>query len=158
MAIPQFEFRWPNGYVVLAVLLLVPLYMVVRVTEGSLEKVRELPELIDRFQNPLVWSVPEGGVRYLHIFDGEPTDGSKFVLVQVQMEARMKIGYEITPASFRLVDDMDKNYLPLARSPLFLTRSASFSLDRGDVIEDELLFEIPLERKSVRLLFDRYWE
>ena len=158
MATPQFEFRWPSGYVVFAVLLLVPLYMVVRVTEGSLDKVRQLPELLDRFQTPLVWDVPEGGVRYLHIFDGEPTEGNKFVLVQIQMEARMKIGYEITPGCFRLVDDMDENYLPLVRSPLFLNRSTSFGLDRGDAFDDELLFEIPLERKSVRLLFDRNWE
>ena len=158
MAMPQSEFRWPNGYVVLAVLVLVPLYMVVRVTGGSLEKVRELPELIDRFQNPLVWSVPEGGVRYLHVFDGEPTEGHKFVLVQIRMEARMKIGYEITPANFRLIDDTDESYLSLFRSPLFLHKSTRFGLDRGEVFEDDLLFEIPLERKSVRLLFDRHRE
>jgi hypothetical protein len=158
MAMRRFEFRGPTGYVALAAILLVPLYVIVRVTEGSLDKVRDLPELLDRFQNPLVWKVPEGGVRYLHLFDGEPAEGNKFVLVQMQMEARMKIGYEITPDCFRLVDDVEETYVPLVRSPLFVNRSTSFRLDRGGSIDDELLFEIPLERKSVRLLFDRYWE
>ena len=155
---PQFEFRGPNGYVILAVLLLVPLYMVVRITGGSLDKVDELPDVLDRFKNPLVWSVPDGGVRYLHVFDGEPSEGNKFVLVQLKMEARMKIGYEVTPDCFRLVDDSDRGYRPLDRSPLFQSKSTSFRLDRGDTFDDEILFEIPLERKAVRLLFDRYWK
>ncbi len=154
---PQFEFRGPNGYVILAVLLLVPLYMVVRITGGSLDKLGELPDVLDRFQNPLVWSVPEGGVRYLHVFDGVPSEGNKFVLVQLKMEARMKIGYEIIPDCFRVVDDRNVRYRPLDRSPLFRNKSTSFRLNRGDTLYDELLFEIPLERKAVRLLFDRYW-
>ncbi|MCH8083731.1 MAG: beta-lactamase family protein [Myxococcales bacterium] len=136
----------------------VPLYVAIRLTGGSAEKLELLPDLLSRVKTPIVWEVPPGGVRYLHFFHGDPGVGRKFVLVRLHMEARMKIGYAIVPRCFRLVDDEDNQYYPLSRSPLFLERTDEFFLDRDEVVEGELLFEIPEDRDSNRLLFDRYQE
>ena len=68
----------------------VPVYIGIRLTGGSTEKLQQLPDLLDRVKTPVVWEVPEGGVRYMHFFHGEPSEGHKFVLVRVRMEARMK--------------------------------------------------------------------
>ena len=136
----------------------VPVYIGIRLTGGSTEKLQQLPDLLDRVKTPVVWEVSEGGVRYMHFFHGEPSEGHKFVLVRVRMEARMKLGYPIVPRCFRLVDDQDRRHYPLSRSPLFIERSDAFYLDRDDGFEDELLFEIPLKREAIRLLFDRYRE
>ena len=70
----------------------------------------------------------------------------------------MKIGYAVVPQCFRLVDDEGNQYYPLSRSPLFLELTDEFFLDQDDVVNGELLFEIPQERSSSRLLFDRYQE
>ena len=137
---------------------LVPLYAVIRLTGGSAEKLELLPDLVSRVKAPIVWEVPPDGVKHLHFFHGDPEVGHKFVLVQLRLEARMKIGYAIVPRCFRLVDDEDNQYYPLSRSPLFLERSDEFFLDRDDVVDGELLFEIPEDRSSSRLLFDRYQE
>ena len=144
--------------VLICVAVFLPLYMAIRFTGGSTEKLKDLPELLDRVKRPLVWEVPEGGVQYLNFFHGEPSEGQKFVLVRVRMKARMKIGYPVVPKCFKLVDDKDRRYFPFSRSPLFIERSDEFYMDRDDAFEGELLFEIPLEREAVRLLFDRYRE
>jgi hypothetical protein len=136
----------------------VPLYLAIRLTGGSAEKLQLLPDLLSRVKTPIVWEVPSGGVRYLHFFHGDPAAGRKFVLVRLRMEARMKIGYAIVPRCFRLVDDEDTQYYPLSRSPLFIERTEEFFLDRDEVVDGELLFEIPEDRDSNRLLFDRYQE
>ena len=135
-----------------------PLYLAVRITGGSGGKLEELPNWIDRLKNPVEWKVPEEGVSYLYFFHGEPSSGHKFVLIKVHLQAHAKLGYPIVPRCFRLVDDQDRLYYPLSRSPLFIERSDEFFLDQGDVIEAELLFEIPVERDAIRLLFDRYQE
>ena len=135
-----------------------PLYLVTRLTGGSTEKLGELPEILDRWQKPVEWEVPEKGVRYLYFYHSDPSPGHKFVLVQVKMEARAKLGYPIVPRCFRLVDDVDVRYYPHSSSPLFIERGNSFRLDRGDTFNEELLFEVPTERDAVRLLFDRYTE
>ena len=57
-----------------------------------------------------------------------------------------------------VVDDEDNHYYPLSRSPLFLDRTDEFFLDRDEVVDGELLFEIPEDRDTNRLLFDRYQE
>ena len=136
----------------------VPLYIGIRLTGGSTEKLQDLPDLLSRVKTPVVWEVPEGGVRYLFFFHGEPPAGHKFVLVKVGMEARMKLGYPVVPRCFRLVDDQNMRYYPLTRSPLFIERSDEFYMDRDDKFEGELLFEIPLEHEADRLLFERYSE
>ena len=136
----------------------IPVYLVIRLTGGSTEKLQELPELLDRLKRPVVWEVPEGGVKYLRFYQGVPAEGSKFVLVRVHMKARVKIGYPVVPKCFRLVDDQDRRYYAFSRSPLFTQRSDEFYLDRDDTVDAELLFEIPREREAVRLLFDRYRE
>ena len=133
-----------------------PLYLVMRLTGGSTEKLNDLPEILDRWKKPVEWEVPEKGVRYLYFFHGDPSPGYKFVLVQVRMEARAKLGYPIVPRCFRLVDDADVRHYPLSRSPLFIERGNSFRLDQGETFDEELLFEVPTERDAVRLLFDRY--
>ena len=147
--------RW-NRRVVLALVLFVPLYLIVRLTEGSLEKLRQLPDLVDRFRNPISWEVPEGGVRYASSFAGEAREGHRFVLVRVRMQARLNIAYPVVPRCFTLVDDRGSHYFPLTQSPLFKARSDSFYLGRDEGFDEELLFEIPLERESRTLLFERY--
>ncbi|MBT6148714.1 MAG: hypothetical protein HN712_16665 [Gemmatimonadetes bacterium] len=138
--------------------LFVPLYLVIRLTGGSVEKLDELPDLLGRIKTPLVWQVPDDGVSYARFFHGPAATGSKFVIVRVQMEARMKIGYPIVPRCFRLVDDEGLRHFPLSRSPLFIDRGDGFYLDRDESIEAELLFEIPEGRSAERMLFDRYQE
>ena len=141
---------------VLAMVLFVPIYLILRFTGGSLEKLGQLPDLIDRFQNPISWEVPEGGVRYMAAFEGDPGEGNKFVLVRVRMKARLNIAYAIVPRCFTLVDQGDNRYKPLIRSPLFLARSDSFHLSKDDGFDEELLFEVPLESESRTLLFERF--
>lgn len=136
--------------------LFVPLYLAIRFTGGSVDKLDELPDLLGRIKTPLVWTVPEDGVSYSTFFHGPASEGSKFVIVRVQMEARMKIGYPIVPKCFRLVDDEGWRHFPLSHSPLFIRRGDRFFLDRDETFEEDLLFEIPTERSAERLLFDRY--
>ena len=145
-----------NRVVLLGVFLFLPLYLLVRFTGGSSEKLQELPDLIDRIKEPIVWEVPEGGVRYVHFFHGGPSAGAKFVLVHVRMEARIKIGFPVVPRCFRLVDDQNTRYYPLSRSPLFIEYTDEIWLDRGTALDGDLLFEVPVERSSTNLLFDRY--
>lgn len=132
----------------------VPLYLGLKLTGGSAEKLEQLPDLLSRIKTPIVWSVPEGGVRYL----GDPSEGHRFVLIRVHMEARMKIGYPVTPRCFRLMDDGENLHYPLSHSPLFIHRGDRFFLDRDDQLDDELVFEISGDRKAERLLFERYQE
>ena len=152
------RYRTLNRVVLMLCAVFVPLYLVIRFTGGSAEKLEKLPDLLERVKNPIVWGVPDDGVRYLHFFKGEPDEGSKFVLVTVRMEARMKIGYPIVRRCFRLVDSADILHYPLSRSPLFIERGDEFRLDRDGAFEGELLFEIPSGRDSKRLLFGRYQE
>ena len=147
-----------NRMVLAGCAVFVPLYAVIRLTGGSAEKLERLPDLLSRARTPIVWEGPPDGVRYLHFFHGDPEAGRKFVLVQLRLEARMKIGYAVVPRCFRLVDDKDNQYYPLSRSPLFLELTDEFFLDRDDVVNGELLFEIPEERSTSRLLFERYQE
>jgi hypothetical protein len=149
--------RTLNRIVLLGAALFVPLYLGVRLT-GSMNRLESLPDALDRIKYPVVWSVPDDGVRDTDFFHGPPEEGHKFVIVRVQMEARMKIAYPVVPKCFRLVDDEQTRHYPLARSPLFIERTNQFYLDQDDFFEGELLFEIPHERKSERLLFDRYKE
>ena len=152
------RYRTLNRIVLMSCALLVPLYLAIRFTGGSTEKLQQLPDLLERVKHPLVWEVPEDGVRYLHYFKGEPEEGNKFVLVTFRMQARMKIGYAIVPRCFRLADSAGILHYPLSRSPLFIERGDEFRLDRDDDFEGDLLFEIPRGRDAVRLLFDRYQE
>jgi hypothetical protein len=150
------RFRTLNRVVLMSCAVFLPLYLAIRFTGGSAEKLELLPDLLERVKNPIAWEVPPDGVRHLHYFKGEPDEGNKFVLVTLRMEARMKIGYPIVPRCFRLVDSADTVYFPLSRSPLFIERGVEFRLERDDAFEGELLFEIPRDRDSVRLLYDRY--
>ena len=145
-----------NRAVLMGSAVLVPLYLLVRFSSSSVDRLEELPDLFDRIKEPIVWQVPEGGVRYLQFHHGPPDAGSKFVGVDVELRARMKIGYPVLPKCFRLVDDEGTRYFPMERSQLFIDRGIGFRLDRDDEVEGELLFQIPQERQAVRLLFDRY--
>ena len=152
------RYRTLNRVVLMSCAVFVPLYLAIRFTGGSTENLQVLPDLFERVKNPIVWEVPEDGVRYLQYFKGEPDEGNKFVLVTFRMQARMKIGYPIVPRCFRLADSADLLHYPLSRSPLFIERGDEFRLERDDAFEGELLFEIPGGRDAVRLLFDRYQE
>ncbi|MFH1568289.1 MAG: hypothetical protein ABIL09_09875 [Gemmatimonadota bacterium] len=150
--------RLLNRLVVGGSALFVLLYAAVRLTGGSAQRLEQLPDLLSRVKTPIVWEVPEDGVKYLQFYHGEPRPEHKFVLVQVRMQARMKIGYPVVPRCFRLVDDEDRRYYPLTHSPLFIHRSDRFYLDRDERLDDELVFEIPAARAADRLLFERYQE
>lgn len=148
--------RTLNRMVLLGCAVFVPLYLAIRLTGGSVEKLDQLPDLLGRIKTPLVWHVPDDGVSYTNFFHGPAASESKFVIVRVRMEARIKIGYAIVPKCFRLVDDEGLRHYPLSRSPIFIKHGDSFQLDRDDSLEAELLFEIPKQRNAERLLFDRY--
>lgn len=150
--------RQISRIVLVGSLVFLPVYFAVRFTGGSVKKLEELPDFISRLQTPVVWEVPEGGVKYLHFFHAPPDSGDKFVLIDLRLQARLKLGYPIVPKCFQLVDDENRRYYPLSRSPLFIERGAEFRMDRDESLEGELLFEIPLERKSARLTFERYQE
>ena len=152
------RYRTLNRVVLMSCAVFVPLYLAIRFTGGSAENLQRLPDLFERVKHPIVWEVPEDGVRVLHFFKGEPDEGNKFVLVTFRMQARMKIGYPIVTRCFRLVDDTGIMHYPLSRSPVFIARGDEFHLDRDDAFEGELLFEIPAGRDAERLLFDRYRE
>ncbi len=152
------RFRTLNRVVLMSCAVFLPLYLAIRLTGGSVHKLELLPDLLGRVKNPIVLEVLPDGVRYLHYFQGEPQEGHKFVLVTFRMEARMKIGYAIVPRCFRLSDNAGTLHYPLSRSPVFIERGDEFRLDQDDAIEGELLFEIPRDRDSERLLYDRYQE
>lgn len=147
-----------NRVVLLGAVVFVPLYIAFRLTGGSAARLQELPDLLGRLRAPVVWEVPEDGVRYARFFHAPADEGTKFVIVRVQMEARMKLGYPIVPRCFRLVDGGGAHYYPLSRSPMFTHRGEAFHLDRDDTLDEELLFQIPEEAGADRLTFERYQE
>ncbi len=148
-----------NRAVFISIIIFLPVYIGIRLTGGSAEKLSNLPDLLDRVKTPIRWQVPDDGVRYEKFHHGDAGVGHKFVLVTVQLHARMKIGYPILPKCFRLVTSDGSLYFAKSRSPLFITAGAGeFRLDRDDVVDGELLFEIPAELKAQRLLFERYSE
>ncbi len=148
--------RTLNRVVLLCSAVFLPLYLAIRLTGGSTQKLEELPDLLSRIKTPVVWQVPEDGVRYEVFFHGYPEVGHKFVVVRVQMEARMKIGYVVEPKCFRLVDDTGTRHYPRSHSPMFIHLGDRFQLDRGDTLDEELLFEIPKGASADRLTFERY--
>ena len=149
--------RWLNRIVLLGSALAVPIYFAYKFNEGSYGTLEELPDLFDRIKTPYVLVVDE--VRYLHYFKGLPQEDHKFVLVTMEMSARMKIGYPIVSRCFRLKDSESQLHYPLTHSPLFIDIGADeFRLDRDDSVQGELLFAIPSDRSAERLLFERYQE
>ena len=148
-----------NRAVFIGIIIFLPVYIGIRLTGGSAEKLSNLPDLLDRVKTPIRWQVPDDGVRYEKFHHGDARVGHKFVLVTVQLHARMKIGYPILPKCFRLVTSDGSLYFARSRSPLFIAAGAGeFRLDKDDVMDGELLFEIPVELKAQRLLFERYSE
>jgi hypothetical protein len=150
--------RWTVLMGSIAVVVMSMVYRLADHTSGSVAVLEELPDLFSRIKTPIVWTVPDGGVRYERFFHGYPETGHKFVLLRVQMEARIKIGYPVVPKCFQLVDADGVHYYPRTRSPLFIHLGDEFRLDRGDTIDDELLFEIPEGSSADRLTFERYRE
>lgn len=148
--------RTLNRIVLLCSALFIPLYLAIRLTGGSAEKLEKLPDLLSRIKTPVLWQVPEDGVRYESFFHGYPEDGYKFVVVRVQMEARMKIGYPVVPRCFQLIDDTGTHHYPKSHSPMFIHLGDRFQLDLGDTLDEELLFEIPETTSTDRLTFERY--
>jgi len=155
--------RQIRRFVLIGAVVAVPVYLIylaVRLTGGSVDKLEEnlveLPDLISRIQTPVVWEVDRQ--RYFHFYHASPDSGNKFVLIDLRMQARLKLGYDIVPKCFQLIDDQDIHYYPLLRSPLFIERGVPFNLDKDESLEGELLFEIPRDHKSIRLTFDRYQE
>lgn len=144
--------------VLLGSVVFVPLYFAIRLTGGTAEGLQELPDLLGRLRAPIIWKVPADGVRCERFYHASPSAGNMFVLVRVQMEARMKIGYPIVPKCFQLVDDAGTRHYPLTRSPMFIHRGVPFHLNRDDTLDDELLFEVPDGAIGDHLTFERYQE
>ena len=148
-----------NRVVFIGVIAFVPLYLGIKLTGGSAEKLSHLPDLLDRVRAPIRLQVPDDGVRYLNFYHGDASSDHKFVLVTVALEARMKVGYAVVPKCFRLLADDGTLHFSKSRSPLFIEAGgAEIRLDRDDALIGELLFEIPANLSVERLLFDRYVE
>ena len=150
--------RMLNRLILGGVAVFVPLYLIVRFTGGEAKKIQTIGEVFSQIKEPIVWSVPERGVQYLTYFQGSPDEGNKFVLIEVQMKARMRIGFPVVPRCFRLVDDLNIRHYPRSHSPFFIAHSDSFYMDSDEEFSGKLLFEIPANRKAENLLFDRYKE
>jgi hypothetical protein len=150
--------RLLNRLVLGGVAVFIPLYFIIRFTGGEAKKIENIGAVFSRIKNPIVWSVPANGVRYLTYFQGVPDEGNKFVLVDVEMQARMRIGFPVVPRCFRLVDDMNIRHYPRSHSPFFIAYGDSFYMDQDGKFSGKLLFEIPADRKAENLLFDRYKE
>ena len=150
--------RMLNRVVLGGVALFLPIYIGVKVTSGSANKLENITDVFAQINNQVTLTVPPDGVRYMHFFHGPPDEGSKFVLVDINMQANLKFAWSVVPRCFQLVDDEGRRYYPLERSPFFIEHSNKFKMDRDQVFAGRLLFEIPTERKHVSLLFDRYKE
>lgn len=150
--------RMLNRLILGGVAVFVPLYLLVRFTGGEAKKIENIGQVLSRIKEPIVWSVPEKGMQYLTYFQGAPDKGNKFVLIDVQIKARMRIGFPVVPRCFRLVDDLNIRHYPRSHSPFFIAHSDSFYMDSDEEFFGRLLFEIPANRKAENLLFDRYKE
>ena len=69
--------RTLNRIVLLCSALFIPLYLAIRLTGGSAEKLEKLPDLLSRIKTPVLWQVPGDCVRYESFFYGYPEDGSR---------------------------------------------------------------------------------
>lgn len=150
--------RMLNRLILGGVAVFVPLYLLVRFTGGEAKKIENIGQVLSRIKEPIVWSVPEKGMQYLTYFQGAPDKGNKFVLIDVQIKARMRIGFPVVPRCFRLVDNLNIRHYPRSHSPFFIAHSDSFYMDSDEEFFGRLLFEIPANRKAENLLFDRYKE
>ena len=150
--------RMLNRLILGGVAVFVPLYLIVRFTGGEAKKIEHIGQVFSHIKEPIVWSVPERVVQYLAYFQGAPDEGNKFVLIEVQMKARLRIGFPVVPRCFRLVDDLNIRHYPRSHSPFFIAHSDSFYMDSDEEFSGKLLFEIPANRKAENLLFDRYKE
>jgi hypothetical protein len=150
--------RMLNRVVLGGVTVFLPIYIGVKLTGGSADKIENITNVFAQINNQVSLTVPPDGVRYMHFFHGSPDEGHKFVLVDVNMQANLKLAWSVVPRCYQLVDDNGRRYYPLARSPFFIKHSNEFQVDKDQVFAGRLLFEIPAERKHVSLLFDRYKE
>lgn len=150
--------RMLNRVVLGGVALFLPIYIGVKFTSGSADKIENITDVFAQINNQVSLTVPPDGVRYMHFFHGPPDEGYKFVLIDINMQANLKLAWSVVPRCFQLVDDGGRRYYPLARSPFFIEHTNEFKVDRDQIFTGQLLFEIPAERKHVSLLFDRYKE
>lgn len=150
--------RMLNRLVLGGVAFFLPIYIGVRFTGGSADKLKNISNVFAHINNQVSLTVPPDGVRHMHFFHGAPDEGHKFVLIDVRLQAHLKLAWPVVPRCFQLVDDEGRRYYPLSRSPFFIAHTNEFKMDRDDVFAGGLLFEMPLERKHVNLLFDRYKE
>jgi hypothetical protein len=150
--------RMLNRVVLGGVAVFLPIYIGVKLTGGSADKLANISNVFANINNQVSLTVPPDGVRYMHFFHGPPDAGHKFVLIDLNLQAHLKLAWPVVPRCFQLVDDEGRRYFPLSRSPFFIENSDEFTMDRDEVYEGQLLFEMPVERKHVSLLFDRYKE
>ena len=150
--------RMLNRVVLGGVALFLPIYIGVKLTSGSADKIENISDVIAQINNQITLTVPQDGVQYMYFIHGPPDEDHKCVLVDVNMKANLKLAWSVVPRCFQLVDDNGRRYYPLARSPFFIEYSDAFKVEKDQVFTGQLLFEIPTERKHVSLLFDRYKE
>ena len=150
--------RMLNRVVLGGAAIFLPIYIGVRLTSGSAEKLENITSIFKNINNQVSLTVPADGVRYMYFFPDPVSaeEGHKFVVVDVNLEAYLKLAWSVVPRCFQLVDDEGRRYYPLERSPFFIEHTNEFKMDRDQVFTGQLLFEIPIERKHVSLLFDRY--
>lgn len=150
--------RLLNRVVLGGAVLFVPIYIGVSLTDRSADKLENLTNLFANINNQVALTVPPDGVHYMHFFHGPPSEGHKFVLIDVRLQVNLQLAWPIVPRCFQLVDDHRRRYYPRSRSPFFIAHGDEFKGTKGAVYEGQLLFEIPSERKHESLLFDRYNE
>ncbi len=148
--------RRVNRYILGLIVVLIPLYILIKFTQNESIRVKSISDIVERIKEPIVWSVPEKGVRYISYFKGMPDEGNKFVLIDVEIKALMKIGFPVIPRCFRLVDNISTRYYPRTHSPFFISYGDSFYMEQNESFKGTLLFEIPINRTANNLLFDRY--
>ena len=148
--------RRANRYIFGLIVIFIPLYVLIKFTQNESIRVKSISNIIERIKEPIIWNVPEKGVRYSSYFKGMPEEGNKFVLIDIDIKALMKIGFPVVPRCFRLVDNKKVRYYPRTHSPFFIAHGDSFYMEQDRSFNGTLLFEIPVNRKANNLLFDRY--
>ncbi len=77
--------RMLNRVVLGGVTVFLPIYIGVKLTGGSADKIENITNVFAQINNQVSLTVPPDGVRYMHFFHGSPDEGHKFVLVDVSL-------------------------------------------------------------------------
>ena len=114
--------RMLNRVVLGGAALFLPIYIGVTLTGESADKLENITNIFDNINNQVSLTVPADGVRYMYFFPDPVSaeEGHKFVVVDVNLEAHLKLAWSVVPRCCQLVDDEGRRYSPLERAPFFL--------------------------------------